>query len=347
MPIVNGKYVNPGWVNNSPPALSASEMNAISDTLEQLSQGGGGSGGGTAIPCVLIGTSAGGADTSMCQYVCTGTHDEVTIAQADQYAVGKKLPLFFMPGTYNLDNTLTINSNTYGWNSPQNIVSGYPVTFNRRNLSVQKAVIFNGTEISGIGFGIAQEVSSVTPGNIELSVEGDNSFKIIRNISFNDIMGTGLSINTSGSVQSRIFNVKTFNFNEGVVGISLDGQYSAGDFCGLYGCDINEPVNLNMSYNAGAFFYIQNNNLGALNLVDCTGINVSGNQISTLSISKQTTASSNVLISNNGIKSSITVGDGCNKIYILSNIGTDGAPASIVDNSSGGVTVANNYNFSS
>lgn len=347
MPIVDGKYVNPGWVNNSPPSLSASEMNAISDTLEQLSQGGGGSGGGTAIPCVVIGTSASGADTSMCQYVCTGTHDEVTIAQADQYATGKKLPLFFMPGTYNLDNTLTINSNTYGWNSPQNLVSGYPVMFNRRNLSVQKAVIFNGTEISGIGFEISQGVSSSTPGNIELSVEG-NSFKIIRDISFNDIMGTGLSIsNSAGSVQCRISNVNSFNFNEGVVGISITNQYSAGDFVGLSGCKFSEPINISTAYNAGSFFYIQNNNFDALNLVDGTGVMVLGNTINTLSISKQITGSSNVLISNNGIKSNITVGGGCNKIYILSNIGTDGAPVSIVDNSGGGVTTANNYNFAS
>lgn len=36
MPIVNGKYVNPGWVDNAPPAIDATELNAISDTLENL-----------------------------------------------------------------------------------------------------------------------------------------------------------------------------------------------------------------------------------------------------------------------------------------------------------------------
>lgn len=34
MPIVNGKYVNPGWNDNTQPAINAVELNAISDTLE-------------------------------------------------------------------------------------------------------------------------------------------------------------------------------------------------------------------------------------------------------------------------------------------------------------------------
>ena len=36
MPIINGKYKNPGWTNNQPPAINSTELNAISDTLEQL-----------------------------------------------------------------------------------------------------------------------------------------------------------------------------------------------------------------------------------------------------------------------------------------------------------------------
>lgn len=33
MPITNGKYVNPGWKNGAAPALSAAELNAISDSI--------------------------------------------------------------------------------------------------------------------------------------------------------------------------------------------------------------------------------------------------------------------------------------------------------------------------
>ena len=36
MPIQDGKYVNPHWNNNAPPPLNASELNAMSDTLENL-----------------------------------------------------------------------------------------------------------------------------------------------------------------------------------------------------------------------------------------------------------------------------------------------------------------------
>lgn len=36
MPIVNGKYKNPGWENNTAPAIDETELNALSDTVEDL-----------------------------------------------------------------------------------------------------------------------------------------------------------------------------------------------------------------------------------------------------------------------------------------------------------------------
>ena len=44
MPITDGKYKNPGWVNNQKPAINAAELNAISTTLENLDAGGSGVG---------------------------------------------------------------------------------------------------------------------------------------------------------------------------------------------------------------------------------------------------------------------------------------------------------------
>lgn len=41
MPIVNGKYKNPGWVNRTRPPINAQNLNDISDTLERLDQGAG------------------------------------------------------------------------------------------------------------------------------------------------------------------------------------------------------------------------------------------------------------------------------------------------------------------
>lgn len=42
MPIVNGKYKNPGWVNGTRPPINAQNLNDISDTLEKLDAGSGG-----------------------------------------------------------------------------------------------------------------------------------------------------------------------------------------------------------------------------------------------------------------------------------------------------------------
>lgn len=47
MPIENGKYVNPGWVNGTSPAMNATEMNAISNTLACVPIANGGTGATT------------------------------------------------------------------------------------------------------------------------------------------------------------------------------------------------------------------------------------------------------------------------------------------------------------
>ena len=35
MPIQDGKYVSPDWSNSSPPPINASELNALSETVEK------------------------------------------------------------------------------------------------------------------------------------------------------------------------------------------------------------------------------------------------------------------------------------------------------------------------
>lgn len=55
MPITGGKYVNPGWVNGTSPNINAVEMNAISDSLEQVPVANGGTGA----------TNAAGARTNL------------------------------------------------------------------------------------------------------------------------------------------------------------------------------------------------------------------------------------------------------------------------------------------
>ena len=48
MPISGGKYVNPGWANGTQPYINASELNDMSDTLEQVPVENGGTGATTA-----------------------------------------------------------------------------------------------------------------------------------------------------------------------------------------------------------------------------------------------------------------------------------------------------------
>lgn len=47
MPIVDGAYKNPGWINGTTPAIDDTEMNAISDSLECLPIANGGTGATT------------------------------------------------------------------------------------------------------------------------------------------------------------------------------------------------------------------------------------------------------------------------------------------------------------
>lgn len=81
MPIQNGKYINPGWVDNAPPAIDAAELNAISDTLENLDAGGSG-GEGKRYARMVIGTSTAGWTAEDCDYLCDGVDDQETFLEA-------------------------------------------------------------------------------------------------------------------------------------------------------------------------------------------------------------------------------------------------------------------------
>lgn len=104
MPISNGKYINPGWVNGQPPAINASELNAISDTLESLDGVGGKRGG-----YVVVGTSTAGATVTTCDFLCDGTDDDVEINAAIQKAKDLNLGVLLLSGEYNVANTIHIN----------------------------------------------------------------------------------------------------------------------------------------------------------------------------------------------------------------------------------------------
>lgn len=106
MPILNGKYKNPGWKNNQPPALNNTELNAISDTLERLDQSPGG-GGGKRVFRFVIGTSAAGWTAADCDYLCDGTADNVEIQAAINDLPEEGGTIWFLDGTYQLAAELT------------------------------------------------------------------------------------------------------------------------------------------------------------------------------------------------------------------------------------------------
>jgi hypothetical protein len=69
MPIKDGKYKNPNWVNGGPPAIDADELNAISSTLESLDAAGGTGGDGKRYARIVIGTSTNGWTAADCDYL--------------------------------------------------------------------------------------------------------------------------------------------------------------------------------------------------------------------------------------------------------------------------------------
>ena len=79
MPIINGKYKNPGWVNNQQPPISAENLNDISTTLENLDAQGG---GGKRVCRFVIGTSTAGWTAADCDYLCDGVDDNTEIQAA-------------------------------------------------------------------------------------------------------------------------------------------------------------------------------------------------------------------------------------------------------------------------
>lgn len=152
MPIVGGKYVNPGWVNNSPPALSASEMNAISDTLEELSQGGGTGGSGKRYARIVIGTSTAGWTASDCDYLCNGTNDSTQFTNAIT-ALPDGGEIVLLDGTYQLNSNVDIEKSCTirGAGLGANITASSNSTGFSFQYSPQVSVLFDGITFSQNG----------------------------------------------------------------------------------------------------------------------------------------------------------------------------------------------------
>ena len=111
MPIVNGKYQNPGWINGNRPAVNAQNLNDISDTLERLDSRE--NGGGKRYASLVVGTSAAGWSAADCDYLCDGTDDQVEIQAAIDALGGAGGEIVILNGTYRLTGPITTTVDYY------------------------------------------------------------------------------------------------------------------------------------------------------------------------------------------------------------------------------------------
>lgn len=107
MPIVNGKYKNPGWVNGTRPPINAQNLNDISNTLEKLDLEGS---SGKRTVRFVVGTSTSGWTAADCDYLCDGTADDVEINAALTTALQKGGgEVRLLAGDYNISQTVFVH----------------------------------------------------------------------------------------------------------------------------------------------------------------------------------------------------------------------------------------------
>lgn len=110
MPILNGKYKNPGWADGAQPPINAQNLNDISNTLEKPDDNG--TGGGKRYASVVVGTSTNGWTKNDCDFLCDGVDDQVEINQAIAALGNKGGEIVVLNGTYHLSARLSLIYNT-------------------------------------------------------------------------------------------------------------------------------------------------------------------------------------------------------------------------------------------
>lgn len=112
MPIVNGKYINPGWTNGTRPPINAQNLNDISDSLERIDSQGTGGGSGNRTCRFVIGTAAAGWTAADCDYLCDGTDDDLEIQAAIDALPAAGGEIVILDGTYNLSGPIQTLTST-------------------------------------------------------------------------------------------------------------------------------------------------------------------------------------------------------------------------------------------
>lgn len=274
MPISNGKYINPGWVNGQPPAINASELNAISDTLESLDGVGGKRGG-----YVVVGTSTAGATVTTCDFLCDGTADDVEINAAIQQAKDVNLDLLILSGTYNITNSLTpyynmmIQGQSTGSSDPTDVGLFFPneTILLPSNPSLKSLFLIGGARPNTRSHDSAIYLKDITCGSASSDTYRDlvfldcsahyNATIHLNNVILTNSIGIKMPINGFDihALNSVIYNTDFVDFSGSII-----------EKCSLHSVSFSNAVGQNN------FLYL-NNFIGNVSLTDCQNCTFIGN----------------------------------------------------------------------
>lgn len=217
MPIVNGKYVAPTWANDAPPAIDQTELQAISDTIEGMTPGGGSD--GKRYARIVIGTSTNGWNPADCDYLCDGVDDQVeinqAIAQITSSPYSKNASIVILDGTYYLSGAIS------GINGIDLYGTGGTIlkrnTINAGN-TYNCLLSFAYSTVSNITFDGNESLFQGQPQNVcEVAVEGGATLK---NCRFQNYVYAGCVLQCANTFPPG--NVRNNFFWSGLVGILLN-----------------------------------------------------------------------------------------------------------------------------
>lgn len=295
MPIQDGRYISPTWLNNGPPAIDQTELQAMTDTLEQLDSGTGGS-GGKRYATFVIGTATNGWTTADCDYLCDGISDDVEFNAAISDIPSSGGEIVVLSGTYILSEPLEI------LNGVSMIGSGQ-VQIKRQTpngaSSINYMVYIKSGTLSNLAFDGNKSIFQGSPQNVYEVVAGPSC--VIRNCSFsNFVYGAVYSEGTNVYPPSTIKG----NFFDGISSNTGVGVY-IGD---TDATSIYQNTFWGMSTN------IQSGPVSSSQNVKCLFIkdNYSG-----------TPPTGDIIL--DGISQSIVSGNSCNSIQILNTSAKTGA----------------------
>lgn len=205
MPIQDGRYISPTWLNNGPPAIDQTELQAMTDTLEQLDSGTGGS-GGKRYARFVIGTATNGWTTADCDYLCDGISDDVEFnaAIADIPSSGGEIVV--LSGTYVLSEPLEILNKI-------SMVGSGQVQIKRQTTSgatsLNYMVCVQNGALSNLHFDGNSSIFQGSPQNIYEVVAGPSC--IIKNCAFSNfvygaVYSEGSNIYPPSSISENFFN---------------------------------------------------------------------------------------------------------------------------------------------